>query len=536
MTVEQDSPQYEAPPTTSRSGSPPVPPGRPRVLPQPPNDREKYAYTERRLWLVASCSFLSVACLTLSQIGLVRSTPWLLGYLPLLVFTLLYFALGLYVNLGTRDFDLDAHRHLVEPWRPDIYPSVAVLLPVCGEPADVLHNTWTHVRELVDRRPDRVHAYVLDDSGDPQLAEMARHFGFTYTARPDRGRYKKAGNLHHGLSLSDEEYVLILDADFAPRPDMLDELLPYLEADPQAGIVQSPQYFRVDARQTWMERGAGSVQEFFYRVVQTSRQDHDGAICVGTCALYRRAALDANGGTTLIEHSEDVHTGFDLRRLGWSLRYVPVVLAAGTCQDEVDAFYRQQYRWCMGSMSILTSRKFWATKLRSSTRICYLSGFFYYVHTALFTFAAPLLALALVFVMPEKLRAVNSLLVLPSLVYGLVIFPHWQRSPLLRLDPWAARLLYGWAHAFALWDLLRHRPMGWQPTGATTLRRTGIRRLWTGVYLWSGGTAAAWVAGALWRILTMHPADFALILFSGLFYTAIVSRTIIPARRPNRPC
>ena len=55
------------------------------------------------------------------------------------------------------------------------------------------------------------------------------------------------------------------------------------------------------------------------------------AICVGSNAVYRRAALDSNGGTTLIEHSEDVHTGFDLRRNGWPLRYIPVNLATGLC-------------------------------------------------------------------------------------------------------------------------------------------------------------------------------------------------------------
>jgi len=32
---------------------------------------------------------------------------------------------------------------------------------------------------------------------------------------------------------------------------------------------------------------------------------------------------------TMIEHSEDNHTGFDLRRHSWRLRYVPVNLATG---------------------------------------------------------------------------------------------------------------------------------------------------------------------------------------------------------------
>jgi len=63
-----------------------------------------------------------------------------------------------------------------------------------------------------------------------------------------------------------------------------------------------------------------------------SRQGSDGAICVGSCAVYRRAALDTNGGTTLIEHSEDVHTGFDLRGLGWDLRYIPVAVSTGVCR------------------------------------------------------------------------------------------------------------------------------------------------------------------------------------------------------------
>jgi hypothetical protein len=67
----------------------------------------------------------------------------------------------------------------------------------------------------------------------------------------------------------------------------------------------------------------------FYRLVQVSRDQHDGAICVGSCAMHRRAVLMSNGGTTLIEHSEDVHTEFDLRRAGWGLRYIPVPLATG---------------------------------------------------------------------------------------------------------------------------------------------------------------------------------------------------------------
>ncbi|MFF0162454.1 glycosyltransferase family 2 protein [Streptomyces sp. NPDC005263] len=470
-----------------------------------------------------------MGCLVFSQFRLIQSSPWLFVLLPCLGFSVLYYIASLRVNAFTTDFDLQGHRRLVQNWRPEKYPTVAVFLPVCGEPVDILENTWRHVRRLADRYPGKATAYVLDDSANPELAAMAEDLGFVYGTRPRPGWFKKAGNLHYGLSISDEEYILILDADFAPRADLLEELLPYMERDPKTGIVQSPQYFRVTDRQTWIERGAGSVQELFYRAIQVSRQRHGGAICVGSCAVYRRAALEANGGTTLIEHSEDVHTGFDLGRLGWSLRYVPIPLATGNCPDNVSAFYHQQYRWCSGSMSLLGSKKFWSTKLRLTTRLCYFSGFFYYLHTALFTFVAPLLPIVLLVAMPEKLKVEYMLLVLPSVVYTVLIFPLWHKCP-YRIEAWAVRLLYGWAHLFAIWDIARGRRQAWRPTGSASAGRNTHRRFVIGVRLWSGGTALLWVGIAVWRMLTLYAPDFALVLASGLFYAVIVGRVLVPDR------
>lgn len=502
------------------------------VLPQPPDDEEKYSYARRRLWVLTGASLLSMGCLVYSQFRLIQSSPWLFVLLPCLVFSILYYLASLRVNGFTRDFDLAAHRDLVRDWRPGTHPTVAVFLPVCGEPADVLENTWRHVRRLADHYPGRATAYVLDDSASAELAAMAKEFGFEYGSRPNRGWFKKAGNLHYGLGISDEEYVLILDADFAPRADLLEELLPYMDHDPKTGIVQSPQYFRVARRQTWIERGAGSVQELFYRAIQVSRQRHGGAICVGSCAVYRRAALEDNGGTTLIEHSEDVHTGFDLGRLGWKLRYVPIPLATGNCPDNVSAFYHQQYRWCSGSMSLLASKKFWSTKLRLTTRLCYFSGFLYYIHTAVFTFVAPLLPIVLLVAMPEKLKVGYTLLVLPSVVYTLLVFPLWHRCP-YRIEAWAVRLLYGWAHLFAIWDIARGRRQSWRPTGSASAGRNTHLRLRIGVRAWNGGTAVLWVGAAAWRMITLYPPDFALVMACGLFYAVVVGRVLVPHRAPR---
>lgn len=399
------------------------------LLPVPPDDREKYSYAKRGNRILLIFSSLSFLALVYSQILMTRLSPWMWSYVPFLGFTIIYFLISQISTATAPEFDLAGHRKLAESWAPETYPAVDVLLPVCGEPVEVLRNTWENVAALRDHYKGRVTAYVLDDSSSPKLQKMAGQFGFVYAGRANRGWFKKAGNLLYGYRISHAPYILLLDADFAPRADFLDEVLPHMEADQTIGIVQTPQFFRVLDQQSWLERGAGAVQELFYRNIQTSLSTYDGAICVGTCAVYRRAALEANGGMTLIEHSEDVHTGFDLYRKGWRLRYLPLALSAGVCPDNVAAYVNQQYRWCSGNMSMLGSKKFWGTKLPWRVRLSYLSGFFYYVHTALATFIVPLVPVALMVFWPQEMQVKNLVWVIPGLIYAGLLFPCGTACP-----------------------------------------------------------------------------------------------------------
>jgi cellulose synthase (UDP-forming) len=502
-------------------------PDRGQQLPVPPSDTEKKLYADRNLALIIRTSLASFGALLISQARFVALRPALLVLTPLIAFTLAYYVISLVVNVGTRGFDIEGHQRLTRGWRPQRHPSLDVFLPVCGEPLAVLHNTWVHVLELMRAYPGLTTVYVLDDGDSAQARELATALGFRYLVRPDRGWMKKAGNLRHGFSQSDAEFILILDADFAPRADLPAELLPYFSADPSLGIVQSPQFFHTRGRMSWIERGAGAVQELFYRLVQVSRDRHDGAICVGSCAIYRRQALASNGGTTLIEHSEDVHTGFDLRRAGWGLRYIPVPLATGLCPPDPDSFLTQQYRWCAGSMSLLCSRKFWSTRMRLRTRFCYVSGFCYYAHTAVFTFATPIIPLVMLLLLPGGVRIINYVFILPSIIYNVAVFPAWHHG---RFGPSAlmAKLLYGWAHVFALWDLIRGRQLGWQPTGGSS-RKSKTRRIWAGILVWNGTTSVVWVAVASWRLM-YDGKSFVVLLATGLLALGITVMALLSRR------
>lgn len=494
-------------------------------LPTAPTDAERDGYFARYLGWLTLLGLMGTVGLTYSsaRFGIThhRAAPYLLVVAVAVVGVLI----SLRVNAFTRDDSLHEHRARVEGWCPPSTASVDVFLPVCGEPLEVLRNTWHHVARLAWH--DELTVYVLDDAGDARVEGMAEDFGFVYLSRLSRGWMKKAGNLRHGFERSAGDFIAIFDADFCPRPDYLYELMPYFDEE-RIGIVQSPQHFRVSDEQGWLERGAGAVQEFFYRAVQVSRERHDGAICVGTNAVYRRRALDDNGGTTLIAHSEDVHTGFDLRRLGWGLRYVPTCVATGACPDELGAFFRQQYRWCMGSMSLLRSRKFWTTPLPLTARLCYMSGFGYYVVTALTVLAAPVVPLALLLAAPELVRIENYAVLAPGLVYAYIVFPMWHRCR-YGTEAFTVKMIYGWAHLFAIVDIVRGRPMGWAPTGAKVKVDRRVDVFKAAMFVWGCVLGGVWMGSA--GLLAMgRPLDFAPMLALGALYATISLRTFRPTK------
>jgi cellulose synthase (UDP-forming) len=496
------------------------------VLPVPPDKNERDSYIRRHAWVLTLCSLATFPPLVYSQVRMFSDSPWFLPYAPFAVLGVGCFLLSLLVDGVSRGFDLAEHRRIVASWQPARYPSVDVFLPVCGEPLAVLYNTWRHVAIMSRYYQGQVTAWVLDDSANPHLKAMARSFGFAYASRPDRGWLKKSGNLLYGYQISRGDFVLLLDADFAPRYDLLNETLPYMDAFPDVGIVQTPQFFRILDEQTWVERGAGAIQELFYRSIQTARARKKGAICVGSCAVYRRAALDDNGGMSLAEHSEDLHTGFDLYRLGWKLRYLPVALSTGVCPDNVLAFLNQQYRWCSGTMSLLRHRKFWRARMSLYTRMCYLSGFVGYVYTAIFTFVAPALSVSLLLFAPGELTLTSLAFVAPALFYAGVIYPLWHRAP-YRLEAWSVRVVSGWAHVFAFWDVLRRKHRAWKPSGSGKGGQDGRRRFWAGLIVWSGGTSVLWAGLAFWRMVTMNPYTLFLIFVLGVFQVVVVGRILI---------
>jgi len=500
---------------TRRHARPVQAPGTPGgfpVLPHAPSDREKYSYVQRSRFYLGSAIFTASLSILFCQLGFeVFASPWLF---PVTILLFLHLAAASTVMFSGNDFDIREHYRVVRRPRGR-WPSVDVFLPVSGETLTVLSNTWEGVAQALRAYPGVAVPHVLDDAADPRVRQLAREFGFGYVVRGDRPRMRKSGNLNWAFRWTRGDLIAIFDADFRPRPDFLLETIPYFD-NPRLGILQTPQFFRNHRRgQTWVERAGNVVQEIFYRNIQPARDALRGsAVCCGTCAVYRRAALILNGGFTEFSYAEDEHTGLSVRECGFDVRYIPVVLAAGMSPGTVDAFVRQQYRWTSGTLS---SIRRWPRHKGVRVFTAYASGLFYYLYSAAMVIVGPLVPLAMLTFWPRHVHLYNYFALAPALIAGFILYPLWHRE---EFGPavWPLALVRGWAHLFAISDWVRRRTMQWQATGVGV---SPVGRLWFGITIWNGGTAAAWIGMAGYRTIQSGGDRFALIGLLGIFYGAL---------------
>ena len=408
--------------------------------------------------------------------------PWIvIVFTPPIFILTAFYTLSKVINLGYPDkpFSVDKHENkAMKYWtNMNARPTVDILLPVAGEDIEVIDNTWQGVSELFDQYGENMKVYVLDDKGDNKLKTKARSFGFNYICRPNRGEFKKSGNLNYGLSQVDGEFIVVFDADFRPSPMFLHDLMPYTE-DKKVGIVQSPQYFDVNKqveKRSLLEYGGGAIQAYFYTFVQPSLNKLNATICVGSNAIYRREALDDVGGFALLDHSEDVWTGFNLIKKYWQITYVPVILAKGLCPDDVQAFFNQQRRWSEGSLSIMSSGSFWTSDFAWKTRLGYLSSFLYYLSDTA-GLVMSFLLFASIFTFGLTFTS-NSLWILMAFVVTSFFLLIVHQYPKARLGTLIAFNVAVWSYIYSILSFYTGNGIVWQPTGVKRKLSSGFRNL-----------------------------------------------------------
>jgi cellulose synthase/poly-beta-1,6-N-acetylglucosamine synthase-like glycosyltransferase len=246
------------------------------------------------------------------------------------------------------------------------YPSIGIFIPCFNEDTNLVRKTILGVLNL-DCPKELLSVYLCDDGRDEskrdmmeELGQQRRGYDLHWVVRPDE-KHAKAGNLNHCIAKSRTTLIMSLDADFVPRRNFLQRLVPYFynlnegtgryEFNEDLAAVQTPQHFRnlspydsdpLDQRST-----------FFFDYIMPSKDYFNAAPIIGTNNLLNRRVLGDVGYYPHVSVTEDSALSISLHKRGFRTYYVRESLATGLATEAMWSNLRQRARWLMGDFQLL---------------------------------------------------------------------------------------------------------------------------------------------------------------------------------------
>jgi len=179
-------------------------------------------------------------------------------------------------------------------------PLVTIQLPVFNE-KHVINRLIGAVEEL-DYPKDKMEIQILDDSTDETVDICSSHadrlvakgFRATHIHRTDRTGFK-AGALENGMNQCEGEYLLILDADFVPKPELIQKTIHYF-ADDNIGMIQT-RWGHLNRNTNILTRLQAMLLDGHLELEQTAR-NRSGRFFTfnGTAGIWRKSCINDAGG------------------------------------------------------------------------------------------------------------------------------------------------------------------------------------------------------------------------------------------------
>ncbi|HEY5610946.1 MAG TPA: glycosyltransferase family 2 protein, partial [Thermoanaerobaculia bacterium] len=318
-----------------------------------------------------------------------------------------------------------------------------------GEPYEMFVKTLAAARRI--RHPHTT--YLLDDTRDPRMADLAREMGAVHLELLDLPG-AKAGKINAALARTSEEIILVLDPDHIPFPEILDRVVGFFD-DPAVGFVQVAQAY-YNAPRSFVAHAACEQTFAFYGPILQGMHGTGTAVAIGANCTFRRRALESIGGHG-IGLAEDLVTAIRLHAKGWKSVYVPEILSRGLVPEDLDSFLRQQLKWSRGVYEVLLReypRAF--SKLTLHQKIAYLMiGTYYLVGITTLVFLTIPFIYLWTGAQPASMMLVDYVEhALPVAVFGVGIYLysqkwlcdpvreqglHW-RGTLLKIGAWSVYL------------------------------------------------------------------------------------------------
>ena len=273
------------------------------------------------------------------------------------VFVLLFFLLILIIRYAFLMWFayLQHVEHMAEPMEADEYPMVTVIVPAYNE-GKVIEAA---VEPLMTMDYPRYEVIVVDDGSSDDTYEKALLLGQMYgpsrlrvLTQPNGG---KAVALNTGIANARGELVLCMDGDSYLEPQTIKQAVKHFK-DPTVGAVggnvKVANRLNMLTNMQALEYVEGlslvrTAHAFFRRV----------AVIPGPIGIFRKSVLDEVGGYLKDTYAEDCELTLRIMMAGWKVKYESQAVAWTEVPENVQALFKQRYRWSRGILQAVVKHK-----------------------------------------------------------------------------------------------------------------------------------------------------------------------------------
>jgi len=292
------------------------------------------------IWVVSNLNTSSFLVLVISLIFLFA--------------TILITISGIVLVINNWDFNM------VKPIKinKEIEPVVAILIPTYSEPINLIMNTLKSVTRQNWPKDKRI--IVISDDGYNEKLENAinkfkkknNEFSVFYhkphkKGHPSRVGEAKSGNLNSALQFIIDrfpniEFIETRDADdLVGSKNFLSYAIKKLLDDTDLSFVQTIKKCKVSNKDPFSNQ-----ETIFYHRVMPSRNASNSVFPCGSGLVWRLESLKKINYFPHWNLVEDLHSGYEILRIGGKGVFLPIIGAVGQiAPEDIPNFYKQRGTW-----------------------------------------------------------------------------------------------------------------------------------------------------------------------------------------------
>lgn len=320
----------------------------------------------------------------------------------------------------------------LNPGEADGPVSIALFIATHNEPLSILKQTLMDCTHMTYPYPDVViNTYLLDDghSNPDEISALCSQYNAVYIRKKDNVGYK-AGNLNNAFHQTNEDLIVILDADTRPFPDFCGHTSGYFR-DEELAWVQTPQWYNdtsapllpsaylqyffgktgryigkkielLTFQKLFLNKDIyASRPKFFYDAILRNRNAYNAVFSCGAGSVYRRTSLEKydalypnTPGPFHYHISEDLYNSMLMHNAGMRSLYHHYPECQMLSPQDLYSWIKQQKRYASGAINIVLEHNPLRKKgLSLIQKILYFSvGYSYFTPLLAYVFfLAPLL-------------------------------------------------------------------------------------------------------------------------------------------------